>query len=212
MPLLAKKRYQPNHAGMFVPASAALLDGSESDGTNHLTGGVGMTSGWSTSGATLNTAFATSPDGTSNACRLIEGGTDVRHIVFQQATSISTLVTRHISVYAKYISRRYLQVHVAANAGGQKSSVYFDLQTGAITDSDLIGGATSITNAAITAAVNGFYKCEYDFVLGSSGTDTPFVVLAMSNVGVYGAPLSSDNPTYLGDSASNLHVWRAKLT
>lgn len=198
-------------AALYPAAGGALLDGSESDGTSILAGGNGMT-GWATENASFTTGTTLAPDGTTTAATFTENSALGRHLMYQQTSAADYTVTRHFSIYAKMNGRRYLQILPASSGGAWKVSVYFDLQSFVVTDSDLIGGATSISNATMTAAVNGFYKCEFDFILGSTSSDAAYIQFALSDVGTYGAPLSSDSPSYTGDNASGSFLWRAKVT
>jgi hypothetical protein len=188
-----------------------LLDGSESDGTNLITtGGAGMTADWTPLNTTLTNATTTAPDGTTTASSLIENSADNRHILYRQPYSGSFNINRTFSIYAKDGTRRYLQLMVAGSTGiFPKAVVYADLQTGVITDSEALYGAT-VVSAAIHAAVNGFWKVEMVFNLNSS-SDNPYVLPALSNVPTYGAPLVADSPSYAGDGTSRLYLWRPKL-
>lgn len=199
--------------GAFTPAaSGGLLDGSESDGTQLFSGNAAMTSDWSTAESTLTANAVLAPNGATDAASHIENGANNRHIVYQQRISVTTAdATLRVSIYAKATGRRYLAVFCnAANGTSGDAYAYFDLNTGTVTGSGVTGGAQSVANTSMTAAVNSFYKCTGDYRL-SATTDNIYFIFCLSDVGTYGAPLTDGNPSYAGDSTSGHYLWRPKL-
>ena len=198
--------------GAFTPAvSGGLLDGSELDGTQLFAGDAAMTSGWTGTDASLTANAVLAPNGATDGASAVENTSNSRHIVYQQKGSLTADATFRFSVYAKQNVRRYLQlIYTADNGTAGSTSAYFDLQAGAVTDTDVIGAAQSIANATIQAAVNGYYKCSCDVRL-SATTTAVYAIFALSNVGTYGAPLDSDSPQYTGDGTSGAYLWRPKL-
>lgn len=195
--------------GAFT-ASSGLLDGSEADGTQLLVGNAAMTSDWLTSEATLTASAVLAPNGATDGATAVENTNNTRHIVYQQRSSLTADATFRASVYAKFNTRRYMQLQWSSDNGTAGNALaYFDLQTGAVTDTEITGGAQSVANATISAAVNGYYKCSVDVRL-SATTTAGYFILSLSNVGTYGAPLDSDCPTYTGTS-SGIYLWRPKL-
>lgn len=185
--------------------SAALLDGSEADGTNVLPGGVGMTTGWSTVNGTLTNATTTASDGTTTASTFEDNANDNRHIVYSQigASSVGVAV---ISIYAKQNTLRYLQMLPSDSSGFNKGYVYADLQTGTITDSGNIGTAT-VNSTSIQAGANGFWKITMNITFDRNGS---YIQFATSTVSTYGAPLTENSPQYVGSSQS-VYLWRPKM-
>jgi hypothetical protein len=196
--------------GFGAFTQGGLLDGSEADGSQLFTGNAAMTTGWTTDQATFTASVATAPNGATDAGSLIESTNTTRHIIYQQVTGLSDVLYRY-SVYAKETGRRYLVVFVASDNGTAGVAYsYFDLQTGTATDTGLTGGTQTATNATIAAAVGGFYKCSFDFRM-SATTTAVYAQFNLSDVGTYGAPLSSDCPEYDGDAVSGVYLWRPKL-
>lgn len=189
-------------------SSSSLLDGSESDGTNLLTGGAGMTADWFVSFATLTNAAAVAPDGTTTASSLIESASDNRHIAYYEHTA-ANIGTFSSSVYVKTAGRRYVVLYMT-DTGGNVASAYVDLNTGTITDTETVGTAT-IGSTSIESGSNGYYKVTINGNYGAGETNPRYMIIALSNVGVYGAPLTNDNPQYTGDGTSGVYVWRPKL-
>jgi len=196
--------------GAALPGAAALLDGTESDGTNLLPGGTAaFTSGWTTLGTTLTANNNTSPAGTTTAAQMLEAATTARHGIYTNP-SIVAGSSHDYSVYAKSVTRRYLQL-VMTETG--KIVVYFDLQSGTVTDNQIIttSGVTSRGAPTIQAAVNGFWKCTVPSVVVDSFTASPYWQLMASDVATYGAPLDSDSPSFAGDTSNGLLLWRPKV-
>lgn len=189
-----------------------LLDGSESDGTNLVTGGNGMTSGWAVVSATLTAAAATASDGTTTASSLLESAANSRHIAYQIVTT-GAGSTRTLSIYAKSITRQYLQLMAQASATATQVYGYFDLTSGLVTDSGIISSVagSSVSSAAIQAAANGYYKCSYTFKIDNATTTDVYFIIATSDVGTFGAPLDQNSPSFTGNTSDGAYLWRPKI-
>ncbi len=196
-------------AGSYQTSSGSGLTGVESDGTQLLSGDAAFSTGWSVIGGGLvSLNAATSSAGTTTAARFTETGTSNRKTYLQTVAVTNAVHT--LSFYLAYGSRRYAQV-AAFNADGASSAClgYYDLLTGAVTDTQQLNAAQSVATA-IEAGANGFYKCKLQFRLASDATSM-YATVSMSDVGVYGSPLDGDSPSYTGDNASNILMWRPKM-
>lgn len=191
--------------GAFTPSSS-LLDGSEADGTNLLTGGNSMASGWATSNVTLTASVALAPNGATDAASFVEDSNTGRHFGYQTPTFTADVLLR-ASAYAKDNGTRYFYLS-STNNGGTGSFAYaiFDLDAGTVTASGVTGSGQIATNATIQAAVNGFYKCSFDFKLAADVTSS-FQSVALSD----SASLTEEIPEYTGDSVQGVYIWRPKL-
>ena len=191
------------------------LDGSESDGTNILfTGEANFTSGWSNLNGSLTANTAAGADGTTTAAYFLENTNNSRHGVYATPT-IGGGNTRTYSIYAKSITRQYLQVIIANNAGtSAKIYAYFDLSGGTVTDSAILvnSGVTTLGTCTIEAGANGYWKCTLPGVKVNNTDNTPYWQLMCSDVATYGAPLSSDSPSFTGNTSNGLRLWRPKVT
>jgi len=194
---------------VHAAGGAALLDGTESDGTNVVTGTDAMTSGWWTLFSTLTNAAAVAPSGATVASSVKEDATaSERHRVFQIVSNVTGSVTA--SVYAKASTRRYLQMMVAHTASSNLAYVYADLQTGTITDS-AAEASGSLGTTSIAAAVNGFYKITMGCTV-SAGLHDVYFLIALSDRGTQlGGTVITSTPAYNGDNTSLLYLWRPKL-
>jgi hypothetical protein len=199
--------------GAFAPPVTALLDGSENDGTNLFGAGpIAFTSGWSALATVLTPNNAVAPDGTTTAARVLEDATTDRHGCFA-TPSITAGGTYTYSIYAKSITRRYLQLFIGANSGTGQVYAYFDLQSGAVTDSGIAanGGSTTIGTCTIAQAANGFWKCTMPGVLLNGATSAPYFQPMCSDVATFGAPLQFNNPSFAGNTSNGLYLWRPKV-
>jgi hypothetical protein len=198
--------------GFGAFTQGGVLDGSENDGTNILPGDAAFSStDWQAVNATFTKNNATAPAGGTVAATLVEDSTNGRHMIYIDfnGIDITANATHDFSVYAKYVNRRYLQLLVS-NEGGtaSKSSVYFDLLSGAVTDEDLIGSAQTATGT-IQTTPSGFWKCTMRFRLASD-VAAAYFHYGMSDVGTYGSPLQFDQPQYTGNGTSSVILWRPK--
>lgn len=192
-----------------VGGFSGLLSGAESDGTNIATTGFpGLTSGWTSENVTLTTAATTAPDGASTAASIVESTSNNRHIVFY-VHSGAAIGTFTASVYLKNFGRRYAVLQLADDVNNS-ASVYADLQDGLITDSE-VRNTGAVTSTSIQPAINGFYKVTLVGTLGAGETGDRYLIIGLSDVGTYGAPLELDLPQYTGDGTSGVYAWRPKL-
>lgn len=213
MRILSPGYQTTNVAALYASAGGSLLDGSESDGTNKLTGGeVDFTSGWSALASTLTANNALAPDGATTAARMLEDTSTGRHILYYYgAFFLTPSAPATYSFYAKSITRRYIQL-IGAGTGGTLIYAYFDLQTGSVTDSGSVNpsASTAVTATSCQAAVNGFYKCTLTGIVDDTSTNT-FFQACLSDVATYGSPLDSGSPSYAGNSSNGAYLWRPKM-
>lgn len=200
-----------NRAAIYVSSGSSLLDGSESDGTNKLNApSQDFGANWTALNTTLTANSIVAPDTTTTAAQLLETAVTDRHILYTISSfAITGGASVTYSVYAKMITRRYLQITVANTA---KVYAYYDLQAGTMTGSGTVSpdGSTAISATNCQAAVNGFYKCSITAVLDAA-TTAPYFQFSLSDVATYGAPLSSDSPSYLGVITNGAALWRPKV-
>lgn len=213
MHILSPGYRNTNVAALYASAGGSLLDGSESDGTNQLTGGQSLfTSDWGSVEATLTPSNAVAPNGATEAARLLETTANDRHIIYGSAFYLpSAGASFTYSVYAKAINRQYIQLMVGSGAA-TRVYAYFDLINGTVTDSGFVSGSggTAVSATSIQAAVNGFYKCSMTMIYdGSTSVLTPQIDL--SDVATFGAPLSANSPQYTGNASNGAYLWRAKV-
>jgi hypothetical protein len=149
----------------------------EKQSTNLVSYSQGLTgASWTTVANTLTANYATSPDGTSNATRIIPTTANSTHINFQTFTVSSAT---SITAFAKADGYNFFQIYGGDASGGPlRYSVVVNLTTGAI---DTIDTITS-NQVAIVLMGNGWYKITIsNFTSFTSG---------FSFVGIAGIPSS----------------------
>jgi hypothetical protein len=131
---------------------------------------------WTTVANTLTANYATSPDGTSNATRIIPNTANSTHINYQTFTVSSAT---SITAFAKADGYNFFQIYGGDASGGPlRYSVVVNLTTGAI---DTIDTITS-NQVAIVSMGNGWYKITIsNFTSFTSG---------FSFIGIAGIPSS----------------------
>ena len=194
-----------------VPASVPLLDGSEADGTNLITGASDLDfTNWGVIAGTKTVNNIVAPNGATVATKFLEDVTNDRHGLYNNAHFTIVGGSSHTySIYVKSITERYVQYLISGTGG---IYLYADLLTGTITASGTVtpSGGTAVTGTNIQAAVNGFYKLTLTGIVDGA-TTVPFQTIWASNVPTFGAPLASNSPQFTGNTANGFAAWRPKV-
>ena len=136
----------------------------------------------------------TSPDGTTNAYKLVEGTNNGGHTAYKLNASISSGINYTYSVFVKG-TERVLQM--VLSSGFSSNFCNFDLSDGTI------GSNNGLVDSNITSFSNGWYRC--DITVLSSGTSANLeLILAESKS-------SSRYTTYQGDGTSSVYIYGAQL-
>ena len=150
---------------------------------------------WTKSGASVVSGF-TSPDGTTNAFKLVEGANTGTH--FTQARVPAASTSSHtIYVYAKANTRNRITL-TNWNNSTQYAGATFDLINGVVV-------GTILGSAKIETMTNGWYKCSI--------TGTP----PSTSLGYQQITIGSDTATgsglnsYTGDGTSGVYIYGAQL-
>lgn len=142
---------------------------------------------WTKSNTTVTANAIASPDGTTNADKLVESATTSSHLIFQSFT-LSTSTDYTVSVYLKAGERTRCNIRLTTFAGAQDSAV--NLTTG------------TVDNGTLTNVGNGWFR--FTRTLNSStGAGSPLISVSLAN--------SSGVTSYLGDGTSGLYVWGAQV-
>jgi hypothetical protein len=138
--------------------------------------------------ASVTANVATSPDGYTNADKVIENTDNNSHGIFQAITNTSGQ-QYSVSVYAKAAERSWLIIYIS---GGPGQGRFFNLSNGTL------GGVFSIApNASsITDVGNGWYRCSITY----TATD------GSSNVSIYTA-IADGTDSYAGDGTSGILIY-----
>jgi hypothetical protein len=133
-------------------------------------------------GGSINASVA--PDGTTTADNALETGATVNHFIGRDlgAPGASTDIRTH-SVYVKGgLGRQYATICCGNGSGGPYYAVTVDLNTGSITQSDLVNSGTWFTttpSATVTSVGNSWYRVAITcrqvqyFLISPNNTATP---------------------------------------
>jgi hypothetical protein len=135
-----------------------------------------------------------SPDGTTNADKLVESANFNFHRVSYIPILINT--TYSVSVFAKKAERDYLVIRTGIS--GTNVNTCFDLNNGSV----IFNGHLS---SSIVDYGNGWYRC---IVSETSPISTTI------NIGflISNTPITNNNvPSYLGDGTSGIYLWGSQL-
>jgi len=156
---------------------------------------------WIKTRSTVSANVVTSPDGTTNAEKMVEDISNNSHYNEQGITKAASALSYVYSVFLKAAERGFFRIQVL---DGASNGAFADLNisTGTISAASGIGGTpfTSLSTF-IEAYQNGWYRANLIFTTGTNTTLTCFNVMANSLGGV----------SYQGDGASGLYVWGAEL-
>lgn len=162
-------------------------------------------------GGSINASVA--PDGTTTADNALETGATVYHYIGRDLTDpvASTTIRTH-SVYVKGgLGRQYASICCGNGSGGPYYTVTVDLNTGSITQSDLVNSGTwfTTTPTATVTPVAGtgllWYRVAITcrqvqyFLASPSNTATP---TSGSNFGL---------PTYASDVTKGVVLWGGQV-
>ena len=147
---------------------------------------------WATSRSSVTVNTTTSPDGTSNADKLVEDNTAGGHQLTQAITTAAVATT--ISVYAKPAGRDWIALGLN-DSGASARLAYFDVSTGAV------GTVGTGFTASIQAVGNGWYRCIATLSAAFAGANT---------LRVY-ATTADGITSYTGDGTSGAFIWQAQL-
>jgi hypothetical protein len=158
------------------------------------------TAPWTVQANTNLTAASTlSPDGTVNAWKMYASNGFAPFGILQSVTKAASALTYATSIYAKAAGQNWLQIAVFDGTNGNR--YWFNVSTGAVGTTAVLGIGFTGVSASIVPAGNGFYRCV---LVATSSTVTTYSVY------VYPALANGDNGT--GDASGNgVYVYGAQL-
>lgn len=158
---------------------------------------------WTKAGATISPNITVSPDGTSNADKLVEDSTTGQHRFFRTATGTTNTNAYTVSFFAKAGERTRIYIGLAESPTFvRQGNAVFDLSAGTVVNASAGSGGASGGSATIQAFPNGWYRCTYTLTLG--GTDTS--IFNDVNLVSTGTTIS-----YTGNGVSGAFVYGAQL-
>lgn len=160
---------------------------------------------WAASNTTVTANNTVSPDGTQDAERIAENTANTNHHVGQVVT-LSGSTTYSLSVYAKVGTSNFIGLTLRG-AFGNYGAVEFNVNTGVVSRTSVLGTGYAVASSSITNVGNGWYRCVATVTTGTSVGAGRFYTF-MSNGS---AAFDSDGmPSYTGTS-STVFVWGAQL-
>jgi hypothetical protein len=141
---------------------------------------------WSKSGATVSANQIVSPDGTTDADKIVESNTNAQHFIIQ-SISLTASTTYTISAYLKAGERTRATIRVRTIGGDFDTLV------------DLVAGTADF--GTLTSVGNGWFRFARTITTGT-GTATQSVQIFTRIVG---------SQTYQGDGTSGVYVWGTQL-
>jgi hypothetical protein len=148
---------------------------------------------WSKFQSSVTTNVTTSPDGTTNADKLIEDTSTNFHSVFiNTAFTVTIGQTYTRTIYAKADGRNWISLLII---DATQFRAFFNLSTG------VVGTVTSGLTATIQSVGNGWYRCSVTRTAASVALTSMAIELA-----------SADNTgSYTGNGTSGVFLWGAQL-
>ena len=154
---------------------------------------------WTKSGSSVIPNTVISPDGTTNAFKLVEDSATSDHYVGTQAWTTASLNGQDytISCFAKRGENNFIQLLFSGATHDLSNYANFDLLNGVV-------GSSSNGVAKIEAMENGWYKCSFT----SPTINT--VATSQSFIWKIESATSIKAESYQGDGTSGVYIWGAQ--
>ena len=143
---------------------------------------------WTKSNVTITSNSIISPDGTSNADKLVENSSIGAHHVYD--TVITNSGDYSNSIFVKSAERSKIRI----NSGSNSDRVDFDLSNGTVISQ--LGATGNIVSVS-----NGWYKCDISWNTAAVAAQY-FLISLLDDSGTQG---------YQGDGTSGVYIWGAQL-
>jgi hypothetical protein len=173
---------------LLEPARTNLVKYSESFSQSY----------WAKTRASITSNSTISPDGSSNASKLIEDTANGSHFLLVQpvytTSSVNNVVS--LSLFAKK-SERDLQIQSFASGGGENPKVNFDLTNGTATSV----GTGATPTFSIQSFGNDWFRCSLTYTVSQSNSGVRFYISMVNN----------NSSSYQGDGSSGIYIWGAQL-
>jgi hypothetical protein len=161
-----------------------------------------LATNWTTFQSTLVTSATTSPDGISNAVKIVESVANNTHQLYGPNPTISGSTVYTYSVYAKAAERTFLALQINESPVVVASWVSFNLSNNSVgTVTALAGGGLASASATATAVGNGWYRCTLTWTSN---------VLNNSCQAYIGPALNATTRSYTGDATKGVYAYQAQ--
>ena len=155
---------------------------------------------WSRTFTTVTANDALSPDGTTNADKLIvNNSASIGAYIQQLITKSSIAITYTVSCFAKANELNAIRLYVRDSISAlNNAQVYYNISDGSLLIASTSGGTFSNASSTITSAGNGFYRVNLTF---TSSTDTQLQVRII--------PYDTIKTT--GNATDGIYIWGTQL-
>ena len=159
---------------------------------------------WTKTQSTITANAVISPDGYTNADKLVEGSGSVQPTVLVNFGVLTTTLSQ--SIYAKAGERSVLALG-SNTTDNTNAYAIFDLTNGvckALTSAKL-------ASFSITSVGNGWYRCTVNFIASTSTAGHRFVIAVGNDYNASFSSGLSPLPAYTGNGTSGIYIWGAQL-
>jgi len=156
---------------------------------------------WGLVQATVSANTAISPDGASNADKLVENtASSVQHFIYASTSKAASSITYSATVFCKAAERSRIRIWLHDSAGNGPDADA-NLSAGTIGAAVNRGAGWTSVSSSITNVGNGWYRCT---VIGTSNSATSLELrLTLLD--------NSGSVSYTGDGTSGLFLYGAQL-
>lgn len=141
-------------------------------------------------GIVTNTTATISPDGSTNAEKLVATAVNGEHLIYKNP-GIST-GTYTLSVFAKAAGYNFIGIRIDDVITSTQRITLFDLSNGTV------GVSANVTSSSITPYPNGWYRCS----ITATGQVQNYVFQIYP---------TNTNAIWTGDGTSGVYIWGAQL-
>jgi hypothetical protein len=160
---------------------------------------------WTPFSVTITNDDAVAPDGTTTAEKMLIGGANSTHQMYQQTVTTANTDNAN-SIFAKYTSgqQRYCSLIFGGSGGTQWASATFDLQTQTVSQTNAGAAGTHVASGVIPLA-NGWMRL---WMVGKHTDTTLYWKFTLNSSGTPTQGASGDE-TFSGPGTAYLHIWGA---
>ncbi len=160
-----------------------------------------LSGGWGGAGISIASDVIAAPDGSGvTADKIVESSVSELHRLIRTQTFNAETNCVH-SIFAKAGERSECAIFVFDGALSSYGYAVYNLNTGAITSSGIVGSAANLTTSIVpVAAFPGWYRLALGIKPGTGSTIQSQIRMHLAG-----------NQVYLGDGASGMYFWGSQL-
>lgn len=184
---------------ILVKGGSGIFSGTLTGGTSAATATISSSSDvWELFDTTISENVISSPDGTTNADKIVETATTANHVAREVISNANAAYTFSIFLKAAERTRAFVSMSDLATGG---ASIGIDLSTGLTFPTGLsVGSWTSISSSVVPYS-NGWYRVTISGTRGA-GTSTAATVTLVS---------TGTTTNYLGVVGSGIYAYGGQL-